>query len=155
MSSTDELARRLARNPFTRRLPHAVLASDQLPRGTPLFGECLLIVNDQPSYQNGNHWIAIYIPDDSGAPAEFFDSAGSHPDMYPEEIIDFITQSRSSYMYNTRRIQALSSVNCGYYCLFYLYNRVRGITMDYLMHYFTDDLAMNDKLVTLYVNQTL
>lgn len=79
-----------------------VLASDQLTHVAlcPNHRPRLYIVNTDPSWLPGRHWVVIYIPQETNAPAEFFDSLGKHPDTYSPVFSIFMnTFCRRGYVY--------------------------------------------------------
>ena|SRR5437764_8237204 len=75
-----------------------------------------LIVNLDPSYKPGSHWVAIYLP--RYGPAHYFDSYGSPP---PDEIVGFLNRnSKKGWHYNSMKFQGDLTTLCGYYCILFL-----------------------------------
>ena len=66
-----------------------VLPEDMLPKN--ISGKCY-IVNSDPSYLPGEHWIAIYFP--SQSVPEFFDSLGKTPSYYSNSIVSFLKRKK-------------------------------------------------------------
>ena len=97
-----------------------VFPRDQLPTS---FIRCpsAYVANTDPSSQPGTQWVAFY--HESPSSLEFFDSYSIHPSVsrFPLspnfKILDI----------NSTPIQSLHSSDCGQYCIFYLYQRSRGI----------------------------
>jgi len=80
------------------------------------------IINYQSSYQGGTHWTAYYI---RGNDFLYFDSFGASP---KKEIIAFADHKR--IVFNDGQIQAMDSVLCGWYCIFFLIHII-GLGWEY------------------------
>ena len=103
----------------------------------------LYIVNSQPRTKRGQHWLALYIPENG--PIEFFDSLERHPSYYQLDVMNFIT--------NEHRYQQVGTRSCGHYFYYYLYQRCTGRSMrDILKDFDVEDLDKNETLVTDFVN---
>jgi hypothetical protein len=87
---------------------------DQLPR-LKITGECCFIVNTDPSYLPGQHWLAVYV--DKHRNGECFDSFGRLP---PRPIQFWLNANCNRWCYNNRLLQSPLSTLCGAYCIFYL-----------------------------------
>lgn len=99
----------LASNSFTEPFFLGVFSSDTLPR-VVLKRPSFLITNDQPSYQPGNHWIALFLP--RVGSSFFFDSFGNSPSN--PNIITFLNRnSPQAYDWNRKAFQKDSTATCG------------------------------------------
>lgn len=103
------LARRICLSPIHWL---GVFARDQLPDLKQVPRPFALIVNTDPHDLPGQHWLAIYGPRDG--PVELFDSFGMSADVYGFPM---------SFKHSQTRFQSFSSVLCGHYTLYFLYNR--------------------------------
>ena len=116
-----------------------VYARDQIPQNIPNtpYG---YIVNTDASDKRGAHWLAVLI--DSNNKGEFFDSYGHSPQFYnfPFEL-----------SYNSKRLQSSYSLVCGHYCLYYLLNRCRNISMKTIVNIFGSEYNDNDSYVSKYI----
>ena len=114
-----------------------VLAADQfiteMIRGT----KGLFIVNNQPSTESGEHWLAISTIGDTN---EFFDSFGNNAAYYNSDFAIYL----HPYIYNRRCLQGSKTVVCWAYCIFYLQKRVSGMTLECIASLFSDDVFRND-----------
>ncbi len=144
--NTAQLYRCIADDLVLRRQCAGVFPSDKLesPSGYPFS----LIANLDAHTKPGTHWVAIHF-DETGN-TEFFDSYGRKP------ANKFIVKYLKRYGINVKctpfKLQgALSSV-CGQYCIYYLYHRLRGYTMEAILNSFSQDLEANDIFVTTWVN---
>ena len=80
------------------------------------------IINLDPSYKEGSHWVAVIFY--KSGHAYYFDAFGRQP---TEEILTFIERFASNgYNYSKNKYQDDNSSLCGYYCiLFILYGEKR------------------------------
>ena len=90
-----------------------VFAIDMLPH-TVGSGGGKLVVNLDPHYLRGSHWVAIAT---SGARAYYFDSFGRPPPPLIEEWLK--KHATAGWKWNNRVIQT-DNVTCGYYCIYFL-----------------------------------
>ena len=111
-----------------------------LPNLDTLVKPAGIIVNTDSQYEEGEHWLAIYIPI-YGA-IEYFDSLGLP--IYIKEIQDFVGPV---YKLNNKLVQYLLSSTCGQYCMFFLYMKSIGKKFDNIMSVFTEDKRFNDRMV--------
>lgn len=117
-----------------RRIVEGVFARDELPTWKKHYPHGL-IVNTDPKDRHGRHWLAFYC--ESKDTVEFFDSYGHSP-----EYFDFTAD-----VYNNKRLQSSTSNVCGQYCLYYLLNRCRGVSMRTIVNRFGDNYRENDTFV--------
>jgi len=117
-------------------LPPPMSTGDGQPR--------LMIVNTDPSYEAGEHWIAIYV-DSTGHRGEFFDSFGRRPPPVFEAYMN--VNCWNYWSFNERQLQSITSSMCGYYCVYYCMLRSAGIDMFKIVKSFTNDTGFNDVLV--------
>jgi hypothetical protein len=105
------------------------------------------IVNTDPSYLSGQHWLAIYVARNGSV--EVFDSLGYPPNHYP--FLKTYLKGKT-FTHNSKRWQKSGTITCGQFCLFYLYHKCRGLTLkDIVDFYRNDDLNENERLVVQFV----
>ncbi len=97
------------------------------------------IVNSDPNFKPGRHWVAIYLPAlHSGrkeTKVEFFDPYGCPPSTYGKQILQFIkANTNSQYVFNTLQVQPNSSTLCGLYCCYFILNRLEGEKMEQIIN---------------------
>ena len=131
MLSTSEIRTVLARHRETGPLFHDVFPADKIPRPLPLGKAC--IVNTDPSYLEGEHWVAIYRH--SSARAYYFDPLGIAP---------IIPLPPIKVTYNRARLQG-DQPFCGYYVLLFVLSLARPGLLDM----FTPHCATNDSTARL------
>lgn len=125
---------------YSKELYLGTFAIDTIPCISK-YPSCL-IINNQTSIQNGQHWIAIFF--NSNKTAEFFDSYGNPPIFYGLNY--YINKYSSTYIFNHKQVQSINSSNCGYYCVLFLLFKSRGLSMEtYLSHF--KDSNLNDKML--------
>lgn len=119
-----------------------VYAADELPQKVNL--PASLIINTDNSYNEGRHWLAIYI--DSNEVAEYFDSFGIPPNN--NNFIKFIRRNSRSWSFNDIGLQSYFSNVCGKYCLCYLYFKSQNYTLKDFIGKFSRNRDKNDEIVT-------
>ena len=107
------------------------------------------IVNTDPNYLPGTHWIAIY---SHGEICEIFDSLGNKPSTYSWRFSD-LTNKYQKYIYSTAKLQNNESRLCGVYCIFYCYLKSRGYKIHEIIDYFSRDGEMNDYLMISFMRK--
>lgn len=101
-----------------------VFPSDMLPK--EFNKPSTFIINLDPHFLAGSHWIAVTIKPNSFA--WYFDSYGLPP--FIKSLKDFLTFHSYHCTFNPHQLQDLSSDICGQYvCLYTLYVCTRGYTM--------------------------
>ena len=86
------------------------------------------IINLDSQIGPGTHWVAYRNGDKY---AEYFDSFGL---IMPKEIMQFMSTSGKRLMYSGDEIQERDSVLCGYWCLYYLFERQKGTSILKTIH---------------------
>lgn len=122
-----------------------------------------LIVNSEPLGQPGEHWLAIFVPEEG--PSELFDSFGKAGASYHPTIEAFLKQTSSTnggiYLTNHRRLQSQATQCCGEYALFYLWHRARGYSLKQILNLFnpylscTSDCFVHAAIPRLFRNKTI
>lgn len=75
-----------------------------------------VIVNLDPHYKDGSHWVAIII--NKNRQGHYFDSFGRPP---TGNILTFLERNATrGYVYNKIKYQGNSSTACGYFCIFFI-----------------------------------
>jgi hypothetical protein len=101
-----------------------VFPRDLLPKEKITKRPIALIVNTDPSYLPGQHWIALFINTDNVA--EYFDSYGLPP--LNKEIFQFLNKLNvEKLVYQTKQLQGLRSSTCGHYCVTFIKLRCQEI----------------------------
>ena len=146
--NTKQIRFALEKNPITSPVFRGVFAADQLP--VPHYtSPSAYVANCSNADSGGTHWSAFYQDDPSIM--EVFDSYGKPLDFYNPHLLSF-----THGLQQIRQVQALQqplSTVCGQYCLYFLFNRCSGESYSQLIHSFTDNPLINDKIVCQYVNQ--
>lgn len=117
-----------------------VFPKDTLPRYMTRY-PCCYVANTDISSGPGQHWVAVWY--NSPSSCEFFDSYGMPPEAYGFSIL--------CTNYNHKALQSNSSTVCGQFCLFFLYSRSRGLSLNQIQNSFSSsDSAWNDFQVARY-----
>jgi hypothetical protein len=95
---------------------HNVLSKDLFSKVKPKEG-CYIINLQNSTTGNGTHWTALIL---FKTTAIYFDSYGM---PIPSVIKKFINrfERKITILYSIDQIQTMESVNCGWYCIFFLY----------------------------------
>ena len=140
---TREIERFVKQDGTCRGIFQGVFSVDILPKKPRL-----LVCNTDPSSQPGTHWIAIFV--DSNRRGEYFDSFGRKPSEIFEE---YMNDNCFEWIYNTRKLQSITSSFCGYYCCFYCMFRCKGFDLSRIVNIFTRDTNLNDSIVRGFVER--
>jgi len=107
-----------------------------------------IIVNRDFSHQKGSHWYAVVR---LGKIIEIFDSLGiSDPSVKQFLQSTFNFKGVTQIKCNLTALQSVSSVHCGYYSLFYLWERYHNFDLEYnslLNSILSSDVDNNEQIV--------
>jgi hypothetical protein len=125
----------------------AVYARDELPKS--LKYPCCLILNTDTRSEPGEHWLALHITPHGFL--SFFDSYGNSPHYFNlEKKLAFVS---SAMTWNKQRIQGSSEL-CGYYCIAYLFFKVRGREREFYSK-FSHKFEENDRFIIEAIHKEL
>lgn len=122
-----------------------VFACDRLPERIPI--PCCLIGNTKPSTHPGEHWVAIYIDEESRG--TYFCSYGQEPNA---KIRSWLHKQTDEWKRSKQKIQGVLSLTCGHYCVSYLYFRCRSLSLTNFLSLFTNDYEENDLIVSNFID---
>ena len=125
-----------------------VFAADQLP--IPQRRPILIIANEQKSSLPGSHWFAIFF--DVGGEGEFFDSFGRRPTGIFERYMDLHS---TTWIYNDRQLQSITSRFCGHYCILYAVYKNRRYSMRNIIKMYGNNHVLNDYNTYRFVRKML
>ena len=137
--NSHQLLCALSSDPIAQLFRIRICAIDQLPNRVDSYPSGW-IVNNQPSNREGQHWLALWIPNSTYA--EFFDSFGKPPSYYGLDV--FLERLNLRYRYNNQSLQNEYSQTCGLYVLFYLMMKTRGYALARIQDEFGTDTKVND-----------
>jgi len=100
-----------------------VFPSDLLPQSVTQ--NASVIVNADPHTEIGSHWLAVHFRHKSSSPY-FFDSYGIVPLVPTNQA--FIKRKCTTWEYNMRQLQGLTTNVCGKYCCLLTLYMDRGYT---------------------------
>ena len=147
---TIELQHILDHSCVLKPLGAKVLPKNLLPYRRPA-EEKAYIVNTQDDDEPGEHWVAIFFPNNKEA--VYFDSYGLPP--LQEDIQPFLARHCQRWTTNRMTIQAYDSMMCGVYCIYVLHYLALGYSLDLLLHmrFEPQSLSNNDKIVGQWFKQ--
>ena len=114
-----------------------IYSRDALP--TKMLKNEVGIINLDSQIGPGTHWVAYRNGENRAA---YFDSFGL---IMPNEVMKYFSTGAKQIFYSGDEIQERDSVLCGYWCLYYLTERQKGIPMLDVIHNAKFD--MNDQTV--------
>ena len=129
-----------------RKIEYSVLSENQLINIKLNILPAAFIVNTETAWQEGAHWLAIFIP--KAGPAEFFDSLGNSPIHYDLDFQTFLLQEKPCFMYNTHRLQNFGSDLCGLFCLYFIEKRIQNISFHDILSKFSSNLLNNEQILS-------
>ena len=139
MMDGEEIQDYMLKDPYIKKYFKGVYARDELHHldvDTPNFTKpYIMVVNTQPSYLGGKHWICMWIDEYS----EHFDSLGKPP---LPTMKHFLTKM-GTYQFNQDQLQHPATNSCGHFCLYYSYYKCRGYSMKDILNKFNTDLMVN------------
>ena len=141
-----ELQEFMLKDLFIRQCYGGVIALDEIPK-VKVRNKTVYIVNTDPSYKKGQHWILIWYNEKP----EYFDPLAQFP---PPQIQESLFLTGLAFYRSTRQVQPPFSVKCGEYGLFYAYYRARGYSMEEILQKFYQSLLKfnNLKMSAFYNN---
>ena len=107
-----------------------------------------MVINLDPHFMKGSHWVALYF--DSYGAAEYFDSYGRKPGT--RLVQNYVKKYAIDWSHNTKMLQSPYSSTCGEYCIYYLYYKCRGRSLNHILNDFSDDFQSNDVKVKTWLN---
>lgn len=122
--NTYDIQKILERNATTAPYFIGCYASNRIPQKAGWFPHCM-VVNVDPDWLQGSHWIAIYCP----APerVEYYDPLGNWPP--PEGPIRHYLQTFEHVRFNDVQLQSPYSSTCGKHAIYFLHYRCAGHSM--------------------------
>lgn len=119
-----------------------VFASNKIPPLTLTQKPQCLIVNLDPSWKPGSHWVAVCLR--KKKIFELFDSYGIHPQV--------VLGKEWKLTYNPYRLQAPKSKVCGHYCVYFVEERLKGVSFKHIIETLRNK-RRPDKFVESYVSK--
>ena len=144
--NTIQITRALKQAPMTSKTFCGVFSSDKLPQTIEKY-PCGIVANTDPSDKPGKHWIAMFISFEQIN----FDPLGKSPEFYGTSFTNFLDKHCDAWGFNSRKLQSDWSAVCGEYCLFYLYQRSRGHSLNKIVPVFNNNTLINDVMVSQFV----
>ncbi len=103
-----------------------------------------LILNTDPSYMGGQHWISMFI-DKKNKTICFFDSAGDAPPEQVQKLINHLKQQSNYNVIINKNIHQRGDSACGIYSLYFIIERLKGRTCTSIFSDVVHDREMNKK----------
>lgn len=124
-----------------------VFAADQLP--LPSTFPSGFIANTDNRLKEGRHWCSFYFQNSNTV--EYFDSYGKPLNYFNSYFPKYASQF-STLVVNNKQLQSVNSDVCGMYCLYFLLQRMNGVSFYNVVHSFSDYYECNDSFVYNYIS---
>lgn len=150
---TDEILNLLQPDQCLESVFIGCFASDQIPTDRPYPN--VLITNCSPSNEMGDHWVAIFEPNESQS--YLFDSYGRTDTEISDTFAQFLKNARyKNLTHNSSSFQSPFSTTCGYFACFFVIGVCHGLKPEELFSFFRkDNVNFNELLVTSFVKDYL
>lgn len=111
------------------------------------------VVNFDPSYKDGSHWIAIILRPKKKKNI-YFDSYGQPPPVGKPRFSHVL---KHNYKWNKHQLQHPLSTACGQWCIFFVCAYFSNHSLAQINNYFSskNDLLKNDYAINAFVNSLL
>ena len=145
-----ELVQFLKKDWYTCVAFQGVFCADKLPKNVTY--PAAFVINTSQLGENQKHWVAIFI--DAFQRGYYFDSFGLFP--LDHSVKEFLNKFTVVWRYSPLSIQSVISNKCGHFCLYFLFHKSRGLTLEQILQPF-ERLAVfkNDRFIeNWYKNHT-
>lgn len=150
--NSKEITNALLKDPHARRVFRGVFPRDKLPRSVNVTQPGAYVINTDNSSGPGKHWVCVWFT--GLGDAEYFDSFGLPPTE--PTIKNFLFRQCSRYKFNQRLLQSLTSSACGFYVLYYVMMKSRGVGLTRIQRvFYVNNLWGNDRRVWSLVQQLI
>ena len=121
---------------------------------TTKFEDQAFIINTGNSQSSGQHWVGLIIKQEK---CWYFDSFGI--ELLSLDVLKRLKKAGvENYFSNSKQIQSVNSVSCGYYCIAFILSFVLGNKYEDFLAEFSNNLIKNEKtchdLIKIYLNST-
>jgi hypothetical protein len=111
-----------------KNFDYVVCAKNELPSKIKFF-PTLIIVNTDPAYKKGEHWLGMWFDKDEKNPfkivCNFIDSFSNRPEFY--SLNTYIEKNSDEVLFFTRQYQSKLSLICGPFIIFCFYKLISGL----------------------------
>lgn len=98
-----------------------------------------IVFNTDTHNKPGQHWLAVFI-DNNSKTIEYFDSLGESPNKY---IREFLNKFKDYSLIINTKVHQKGGINCGAYSVFFIIQKLKGMSMDEINNYNITDNMMN------------
>ena len=120
---------------------YGVFPCDQIPqlRGN----EASFILNTDPHYEAGEHWIAVYI---KGESLRFFDSFGRGINQFADPFKTIMKDFAKDYrvITDSKKVQNVFNDSCAYWTVYYVFCRTCNV---FKFDHFVENTFVNESML--------
>jgi hypothetical protein len=139
----------LKKNPLTKKYFQGVYPCDKVGNNyypTKKKKMQLFIVNLDPSYKSGSHWVALLLKEKGKN--VYFDSYGLPPNnKYFKKLL------KNNYVYSRKKVQHPLSTTCGQWCMYFVWEKSKDKNLKQMLKFFGKDFLANDHIVNLLIEK--
>ena len=107
--------------------------------------QAIFIINLEPSYMSGSHWVSTYVKDNI---VNYFDSFGLPPF---QEIVNHARKKNLTLLHQNNQIQNINTTTCAFFCLYFLNEMNKGNSyFDLLKVFDIHDTIKNENFLERY-----
>ena len=121
-----------------------VISRDEIPTKVKNILGQSFIINLDNTEGPGTHWVAVKKTTDF---VNYFDSFGLQP---PQELVNLCYTFDKLYKYESNQFHDLSSVLCGYYCLYFLKECERNNYLNAVKNFARNNYKKNERYIINY-----
>lgn len=103
-----------------------------------------LILNLDPSYMSGSHWVSFFI-DKKNKTICFFDSAGDEPPEQVQKLIEHLKRQGNYKVVINKNVHQRGNTACGIYSMYFIIERLKGRSCQNIFSDVIHDRDMNKK----------
>lgn len=152
--NTLEIEKILSKNATTRRHYLGCFAADEIPvfiAGAKHL-QCI-VVNTDPSYAQGAHWVALVCDHPSKRVIEYYDSLGIWPPC-SLHIQKYFEQHCSRVRFNSIPLQSPYARSCGRHVIYFLFQRCQQKDFDTIIATLSSS-KKPDRIVNEYIHNKI
>jgi len=143
--NTVQIERALKSHPVIQKVFKGVYACNQIP--TDMKGDGFMVINLDPSYKEGSHWVAICLNSKLGN--IYFDSYGWKPTK--RKILQLLEGREVKW--GTVQLQSDFTSTCGQWCCFFIWHMCHNVTFEDMLDMFGNNQLQNDEIVNAFFHK--
>ena len=129
---------------FVSVLPYDYIGSIKPPTRNNSYTS--FVVNNQPSYMNGLHWVALFL---TNTHIELFDPLSLPANFFYSELFNYLKSINSDIKTSPFPVQQFTSKTCGVHCINFIFLRSLNLTYSEIFSVFYSKNQINNDHIVL------